>query len=66
MGKDCGREDQEIAINMKDLIKVIRNGDMEYLIGRVETCTKEIIKETYETVMDRCIGIMVVIIKANG
>ena len=43
MGKDYGKEDQEIVINMKDSIRMIRNQDMGYLHGLLEISTKEII-----------------------
>lgn len=55
-GKVYGKEEQEIAINIKDNIKMIKSGDMVYLLGPMETYLKEITLETLETVTDKCNG----------
>ncbi len=43
MGREFGKDLQEIVINMRDNIKTIKNKDMEYLVGQQEMCIKEII-----------------------
>ena len=43
-GKGSGREVQEIAINMRDLTKLIKKMDMAYLLGQQEMYTKDTMK----------------------
>jgi hypothetical protein len=44
--KDYGKKEPEIVINIKVNIKVIKNGDMEFLPGQTVTFIKAVIKET--------------------
>ena len=53
-------------INMKEIIFMIKKKVMVYLHGNKVTSTKEIIIMILDRVMDRCIGLMEVIIKDNG
>ena len=66
MVKEYGKEVQEIVINMKDNIQMIKNQVMGFLLGRVEIFIKEIMNLMLEMDMDKCIGVMVVFIRANG
>lgn len=43
MGREYGKDLQEIAINMRDNIKMIKSKDMGYLVGQQEISIKEII-----------------------
>ena len=53
LGKVYGKEEQEIVINIKDNIKMIKSGDMVYLLGPTEIFLKETTLETLETVTDK-------------
>lgn len=53
-------------INIKEAIKMIKNGDMVNLSGKMEIFIKEIMKEMYVVDMVRCTGKMEVITRANG
>ena len=57
---------RQIAISMRESIIWTRSMAMGCLIGRVEICTKGIIKRTRGKVMGRCTGSMVQSIKGNG
>ena len=61
-----GREDQEIQTSMKVSTKTIKKMGMEFLSGQMVTYTKVILNLMRNTVMERCIGLMVNPIKANG
>lgn len=43
MGREYGKDLQEIAINMRDNIKMIKSKDMGYLVGQQEISIKGII-----------------------
>ena len=45
MDRACGKEGQEIAINTKGSIKMIKNGDMASFLGQTETSIKATILE---------------------
>lgn len=62
----CGREALASPINMRENMPMIRNVVTEYLHGRVETHTKEIILMTSDMVSEKCIGMMEVVIKETG
>jgi hypothetical protein len=51
---------------MRDTIRMIRNGDMDSLLGQAATFIKAIIKATYVVVMEKCIGQMEVFIRESG
>lgn len=63
---ECGRKALEIAINMKVNILRIKNMDMVSSPGQVETFIKETMMQIFGATSDRCIGVMVATIKANG
>ena len=66
MVQEYGKRVQDITINIKANMKMIKKMDMEYLHGLQEMYIKEIINQMLEMDMDKCIGVMVVIIKGNG
>lgn len=63
---ECGKKDLEIVINMKVSILVIRSMATVFLLGLVETFTKETIMKIFEVIMDKCIGVMEVITRESG
>lgn len=62
----CGKKDLETAINTKASTLKIKSMATAYLLGLVAMYIREIIKSSFETTSDRCIGVMVVITKDNG
>ena len=54
--KDYGKKEQENATNTKETTKTTKNGDMANSHGKVVTFTKEIMKEMYAAVMEKCTG----------
>lgn len=66
MVKEFGKKELEIVINMKDITKMIKNGDMENSHGLVVISTKGIMKEMCAAAMEKCFGQMEAIIKENG
>jgi type IV secretory pathway TrbL component len=56
MVKDNGNATSETQIDMKDSIKMIRNGVMECLLGQVVTYIKEITRQISEMEWAKCIG----------
>ena len=63
---EYGRKIQDKVINMKEIIFMIKKKVMVYLHGNKVTFIKEIIIMILDRVMDKCIGLMEVIIKDNG
>jgi hypothetical protein len=63
---EFGKKDLEEMINTRDNILMIKNGDLEFLLGPLETFIREIIMEMSEMDMVKCIGPMEVIIRENG
>jgi hypothetical protein len=45
---------------------MIKNAGMEYSLGQVEIFTKETILMMWDTDLDKCIGMMEVVIKVIG
>lgn len=66
MVQEYGKRVQDIMINIKANMKMIKKMGMEYLHGLQEMYIKEIINQMLEMDMDKCIGVMEVIIKGNG
>lgn len=64
--KVYGKRVQEWAINMKALLLIIKKKVMEYTHGNQGIYIKGIIKPIWGTDMVRCIGKMVISIKASG
>lgn len=63
---EFGKKDLEEMTNTRGNILMIKNGDLEFLLGLLETFIREIIMEMLEMDMVKCIGPMEVIIKENG
>lgn len=64
--REPGKKESEIVTDMMEIIEMIKNGDMEYLLGLVEMFIKEIMRLIWEVDLERCIGQMVAIIKEIG
>lgn len=63
---ECGKKGLETAINTKASISRIKSMGMAYLLGLVVTFIREIIINSFEITLDRCIGVMVATIRGNG
>lgn len=64
--KASGKRRQEFLTNTKANTKTIKNGATVYLHGLTATYSKETTRETSETVMVKCSGLMAVSTKASG
>jgi len=56
MEKADGREQQDPLIVMMATIRTTRNGDMDNLLGLVETYTKVSMRQTLEMDLVKCTG----------
>ena len=63
---EFGKKEQEIVINIKDHIKMIKKMVMEYLHGQLGIFIRVIMNKIIEISMVRCFGVMVHFIKENG
>jgi hypothetical protein len=59
-------EIQQIAIVMRENMYQIKRLVMEFLFGKVEIFTREIIKTMREMALEKCTGLMVQYTKACG
>ena len=66
MDKEFGKKVLVTVINIKVNTQMIKNQDMVFLHGPLETFIKDTIKVIKDMDMDKCIGTMEVIIKENG
>ena len=63
---ECGKNQQEIVISMRESIVKIRSKAMGYLPGQVETSIKDTIDKTLDMDLDKCTGVMEATIKVTG
>ncbi len=66
MGREFGKRDLGVVINIRDSILMIGSLGLVFLHGLVEIHTKEIMKMTLEMGLGKCIGQMEASIKVNG
>jgi hypothetical protein len=66
MDMECGKKVQEIVIDMRAIMQMIKNVELEFLLGRMGMFIKVNINQMLGMGMDRCIGMMAVIIKDSG
>ena len=64
--KAFGSEEQATVINMMVSTKMIRNGDMEFLLGPLATSIKDSIGLIIGMAMVKCFGFKAIGIKATG
>lgn len=64
--KGCGREDLEEVISMKGIGSVIKNRDLECLLGRRVMSIRGIMLMIYEKDMERCFRLMELCLRVIG
>jgi hypothetical protein len=63
---ESGKKGWVQVINMKDNLRIIKNKDMVFILGRAVTCTKVIIETICDMATERCFGKMEVFIREAG
>jgi hypothetical protein len=66
MEMESGKEILVNQTNIKEVMQMIKNADMEFLLGQVEMYIKATILMMSGMVLDKCIGMMEVAIKEIG